>query len=190
MADQINSNDLKGGVKILHKGNPYNVISAQFVKPGKGSAFVKLKLKNLKSNSTVEETFKSNIKLDLADVFTADLDYLYNDGSVYYFINQSTLEQPEIPKEKLGDAIDWMKEGESYKVTTWNGDVIEALPPQKMSLKITESAPGVKGDTATNSTKDAVLETGAKIQVPLFINEGETVRVDTFDKKYEERVKE
>ena len=185
---QINTNDLKGGVKLLIDGNPYSVIAAQFVKPGKGPAFVKTTIKNLMNKKSTEKTFKSDIKIDLADVFMTDLEYLYNDGTSAYFMNSSTHEQPEIPMSNLGDAQKWLKDGTSYKVTFFNGEAIEVEPPQKMDLEVTESAPGEKGNTATNATKPATVETGVEIQVPLFIGEGDIVRVNTETGKYEERV--
>ena len=185
-----NMNDLKGGLKVMVDGDPCTIIENEFVKPGKGQAFVRVKLRNLVSGRVVERTYKSNEGLEGADVMEVDLQYLYNDGEAWHFMNESSYEQFEADAKVVGDAANWLKEQDSCVVTLWDGSPIAVQPPNFVVLQITDTDPGVRGDTASGATKPATVETGATIKVPLFVEQGEMVRIDTRTGEYVSRAKD
>lgn len=184
------TNQFKPGLKIMLDGNPNSIVDNEFVKPGKGQAFNRVKLRNLLNGRVVEKTFKSGDSVEGAEVSECDLQYVYNDNEFWYFMNPSTFEQIGISRELLGDTHQWLKEQEPYKVTIWNESPIAVEPPNFVNLKIVETDPGVKGDTATGGSKPATLETGAIVRVPLFVQEGEVIKVDTRSGEYVSRAKE
>lgn len=186
----ITANEFKNGMKLILDGDPYNIVDVEFVKPGKGQAFVRARVRNLKTDRTVEKTFKNSESVDLADVFEKELQYLYNDGEFYHFMDQETYEQLAAEAAALGDNAQWLKEEDVCMVTLWNGNPLIVTPPNFVELKITETDPGVRGDTASSGGKPAILETGATVRVPLFVDEGEVIRVDTRTGEYASRVKE
>jgi len=184
------TNDLRGGMKVMSDGDPCSIIDIDFVKPGKGQAFVRAKLRNLVSGRVIERTYKSNESLESADVMEVDLQYLYNDGEAWHFMNESTFEQIAADKSVVGDAANWLKEQDSCIVTLWNDSPIGVQPPNFVILEITDTDPGVRGDTASGATKPATVETGAVIKVPLFVEQGEMVRIDTRTGEYVSRAKD
>lgn len=185
---QLTTNDLKPGMKVEMDNEPYLVVSNQFVKPGKGQAFNRIKLKNLKNQRVVEKTYKSGDKLDIADVEETKMRLLYKEAADAIFMDDATFEQVSIPLELIGQNSQWLKDDFLYDVVLYKGVVIEVSPPTFMELKITESAPGVKGDTASGRVlKPAILESGAQIQVPIFVDEGDVIKVDTRTGEYVSR---
>jgi elongation factor P len=183
----ININDIKNGMTIKYEGNIYQVIEFQHVKPGKGGAFVRTKLKNLKTNSTIEITFNAGIKIEKANVEKTELLYLYNSGESYVFMDNSTYEQIEIHSSKLKNEINFLKENLTVEVLKIEGEITGITIPEKVSYKVIKSEPGVKGNTTSTAMKDATIETGYKLKVPLFIEEGEEIIVTTSDGKYSSR---
>lgn len=183
----VNANDIKNGMTILFEDNIYVVLEFSHVKPGKGAAFVKAKLKNLRTGSIVEKTFNSSIKLERAMIQKVDMQYLYNSGESYNFMNMETYEQIEIPVSRLGDDAKFLKENLSVNITFYEGEVLGIILPDKIEYTITKTEPAVKGNTTNNATKEATIETGLIIKVPLFIEEGENVLVSTSDGKYVSR---
>lgn len=183
----INVNDLKNGMTITYEGNVYQVVEFQHVKPGKGSAFVRTKLKNLKTNSTQEITFNAGIKIEKANVEKKALSYLYNSGDTYVFMDNDSYEQLELHKSKLEDYIKFLKEGLVVEIMNYEGEVIGISLPEKVSYKVTETEQAVKGNTTSSAQKDATIETGYTLKVPLFISEGEEIIVTTSDGKYSSR---
>lgn len=179
----INVNDLKNGMTITYEGNVYQVVEFQHVKPGKGSAFVRTKLKNLKTNSTQEITFNAGIKIEKANVEKKALSYLYNSGDTYVFMDNDSYEQLELHKSKLEDYIKFLKEGLVVEIMNYEGEVIGISLPEKVSYKVTETEQAVKGNTTSSAQKDATIETGYTLKVPLFISEGEEIIVTTSDGK-------
>ncbi len=184
----VATNEFRKRVKLLLDGEPWMIVDTDFVKPGKGQGFTRVKLKNLLSGRVVERTFKSGETVEEADVSTVTMEYLYNDGDHYTFMNTKTYEQVEVPKENVGDAVNWLLDNTECDVSFWNGRVISVSPPVFMELVVTYTEPAVKGDTATNVTKKATLETGAEIDVPLFIETGTKLRIDTRTGAYVQRV--
>ena len=187
MAEMISAGDFRNGVTIEFEGNIYQIIEFQHVKPGKGAAFVRTKLKNIKSGGVVEKSFRPTEKCEKAHIERKDMQYLYSDGDLYYFMDMETYEQQPIDKSKLGPAFQFVKENMEVKVLSYKGNVFGVEPPNFVELEVTETDPGFKGDTATNATKPATLETGAEIKVPLFINQGDMIRIDTRTGEYMER---
>lgn len=185
-----NTNELKNGVKIMVDDAPCNILECEFVKPGKGQAFTRLKIRNLKTGRVVERTYKANDTFVAADVADVEMQYLYNDGEVWHFMEPSTFEQYAISEANVGDAALWLKEQDISVVTLWNNEPIAILPPTFVVLAITETDPGLKGDTSGGGGKPATLETGAVVRVPLFIQVGELVKVDTRKGEYVSRAKE
>ncbi len=183
----INVNDLKNGMTIKYDGNVYQVVEFQHVKPGKGGAFVRTKLKNLKTNSTQEITFNAGIKIEKALVEKSELSYLYNDGNSYVFMDNSTYEQLELPESKLESEKDFLKENMNVEVLNYEGNVIGITLPEKVSYKIIKTENAVKGNTTSGALKDATIETGYTLKVPLFIGEDEEIIVTTRDGKYSSR---
>ena len=183
----VTAGDFRNGVTFEMDGNVYSIIEFQHVKPGKGAAFVRTKLRNVISGAVTEKTFNPNDKYPTAFIERKDMEYLYNDGDLYYFMDSETYEQLPISPNVLGDNFRFVKENMVCKVLSYKGNVFGIEPPNFVELQVTETEPGVKGDTATNVTKPATLETGAEIKVPIFINEGEMIRVDTRTGEYMER---
>ena len=183
----VTAGDFRNGVTFEMDGNDYSIIEFQHVKPGKGAAFVRTKIRNVISGAVTEKTFNPNDKYPTAFIERKDMEYLYNDGDLYYFMDSETYEQLPISPNVLGDNFRFVKENMVCKVLSYKGNVFGIEPPNFVELQVTETEPGVKGDTATNVTKPATLETGAEIKVPIFINEGEMIRVDTRTGEYMER---
>ena len=184
----ISAGDFRNGVTIELEGNIFQIIEFQHVKPGKGAAFVRTKLKNIKSGGVVEKTFRPTEKCPTARIDRKDMQYLYNDGDLFYFMDNESYEQIAIAKDAIGDALKFVKENEMCKVCSHNGNVFAVEAPLFVELMITETEPGFKGDTATGATKPATVETGATIQVPLFVDQGETIKIDTRTGEYLSRV--
>ena len=184
------TNEFKGGLKLMLDGDPCSIVENEFVKPGKGQAFNRVKLRNLKTGRILERTFKSGDTLEGADVVDLDVEYLYNDGEFWHFMNPASYEQYQATETAVGDAALWIKEQAVCQVTLWNGDPISVSPPNFVNLTVTETDPGLRGDTASGATKPATLETGAVVKVPLFIEQGEMLRIDTRTGEYVSRVKE
>ncbi|HQA08270.1 MAG TPA: elongation factor P [Syntrophomonadaceae bacterium] len=184
----INVNDFRTGVTIEVEGQPYQVVEFQHVKPGKGAAFVRAKLKNLETGGTVERTFRGGEKVPKAHLDRRGMQYLYNDGDGYVFMDNENYEQTTITKEQIGDGIKWLLENMEIQVLLYKNRIIGIELPNFVELEVIDTEPGIKGDTATGATKNATLETGAVIQVPLFVNTGDRVRVDTRISQYMERV--
>ena len=183
----VTAGDFRNGVTFEMDGNVYSIIEFQHVKPGKGAAFVRTKIRNVISGAVTEKTFNPNDKYPTAFIERKDMEYLYNDGDLYYFMDSETYEQLPISPTVRGDNFRFVKENMVCKVLSYKGNVFGIEPPNFVELQVTETEPGVKGDTATNVTKPATLETGAEIKVPIFINEGEMIRVDTRTGEYMER---
>lgn len=185
---QIDINDMKQGMKIEIDNQPYNVVSLDFVKPGKGQAFTRTRIKNLLTGRVIEKSYRSGEKLDIADVEEAKMRMLYKDGSSVVFMDDQTFDQVNISLEQIGDTEQWLKEDLLYGIIFYNGNPINVEPPTFMDLVIEETAPGVRGDTASGRVlKDATTETGAKVQVPIFVEQGEKIKVDTRTGEYVSR---
>ena len=183
----VTAGEFRNGVTFDMDGNVVQIIEFQHVKPGKGAAFVRTKIKNVITGSVVERTFNPTEKFPLAVIERRNMQYLYKEGDLYYFMDNETYEQMPISANTLNDNFKFVKENTDVMVLSYKGSVFGVEPPFFITLKITHTEPGVKGDTATNTTKPAVLETGAEIRVPLFINEGELIKVDTRVGEYMER---
>jgi elongation factor P len=184
----LTAGDFKNGVTFEKDGQVCQVIEFQHVKPGKGAAFVRTKYKNVVTGAIREESFNPTAKFENAVIERRDLEYLYNDGDLYYFMDPESYEQIPLNSEKLGDNFKFVKENTTCRICSWKGNVFSVEPPTFVELAVTECEPGVKGDTATNVTKAATLETGAVIKVPIFINEGDVLKIDTRTGDYIERV--
>lgn len=185
----INAGAVKSNMKLEIDGEPYLVVSADHVKPGKGQAFSRVKLKNLKTGLVVEKTYKAGEKLKKADFLVKKAQYLYNQGDEYYFMDLGTYEQVMVPANVLGRDKDFLAENVEVKLLLFKGEPVGIDLPTAVDLRVAETEPGVRGDTASGGSKPAKLETGAMVQVPFFINEGDLVRVDTRTGEYVERVK-
>lgn len=183
----ININDIKNGMTIIIDGKLCLIEEFQHVKPGKGSAFMKMKLRNLRTGSLVEDTYNTNIKIEKARVDKAKMNYLYNDGTNYVFMNNETYEQLEIPEEKLKNQVKFLKEGMDIDISSYEGEIIGITLPEKVEYEVTETTDATKGNTTNNATKDATIETGYTLRVPLFISQGEHIIVSTLDGKYVSR---
>jgi len=184
------TNEFKSGLKVMLDGDPCSILENEYVKPGKGQAFNRVKLRNLKTGRVWERTFKSGEKLDGADVMDYDMEFSYFDGEFYVFMaTDGSFEQYPATPEAVGDATNWLKEQEKYEVTLYNGAPISVTPPNFVELEVTETDPGLKGDTAQGGSKPATLTTGAVVRVPLFINIGEVLRIDTRTGEYVSRAK-
>lgn len=184
------TNEFKAGLKIMLDGDPYAIVENEFVKPGKGQAFNRVKVRNLKTGRVLDRTFKSGETVEGADVVEVEMQYLYNDGDQWYFMDPNTYEQVGAGKAAMEDAVQWIKEQDVCTVTLYNGEPLSVTPPNFVNLKIVETDPGVRGDTSGGGGKPAKLETGAVVRVPLFVPEGEVIRVDTRTGEYVSRVKE
>jgi len=185
-----NTNEFRGGLKIIIDSDPCVIVENEFVKPGKGQAFNRVKIRNLKTGRVVDRTFKSGDSVEAADVVDQDMQYLYNDGEFWHFMLPDTYEQFAADKAAVADAAQWLKEQDLCSVTLWNGAPLLVTPPNFVELTIVETDPGVRGDTAQGGVKPAKLETGAVVRVPLFVEEGEVVKVDTRSSEYVSRVKD
>lgn len=183
----LSAGDFRNGLTFEMDGSVYSVVEFQHVKPGKGAAFVRTKLKNVITGTVIEKTFSPTDKFPTAYVERKDMQYLYNDGDLYYFMDKETFEQIPLNKDQLSDNFKFVKENMDCKILSYKGNVFGIEPPTFVELQVTQTEPGFKGDTATNATKPATLETGATIKVPLFINEGDMIRVDTRTGEYMER---
>ena len=183
----ISTSNFKKGLTIELNGEIYSIVDFQHVKPGKGGAFVRTKLKNVKTGLVVDKTFRAGEKMEQAIIDRKTMQYLYNDGDNYCFMNKENYEQISISKEQIGKINDLLKEGNDVDVVFCKGELIGAELPNFMSLKVIKTMPGVKGNTVSGALKPATLETGAIIQVPLFIKEGDIIKIDTREKKYIER---
>jgi len=183
------TNEFKSGLKILIDGDPYSIVENEMVKPGKGQAFNRVRVRNLKTGRTIEKTWKSGDSVEAADVVDTDMQYLYADGDFWHFMVPDNFEQYTAGKEAVGDNAQWMKDGITCIVTLWNNVPLVVTPPAHIDLKVVETDPGVRGDTATGGQKPAKLETGAVVRVPLFINEGEVLKIDTRTGEYISRAK-
>ena len=184
----ISAGDFRNGITIEYEGNIYQIIEFQHVKPGKGAAFVRTKLKNIINGGVVEKTFRPTEKCPQARIDRKDMQYLYEDGGLFTFMDVETYDQIALNAETIGDALKFVKENEMCKVCSYNGSVFSVEPPLFVELQITETEPGFKGDTATGATKPAIVETGAKVNVPLFVEQGETIKIDTRTGEYLSRV--
>ncbi len=184
----ISAGDFRNGITIELEGNVFQIIEFQHVKPGKGAAFVRTKLKNIKNGGVVEKTFRPTEKCPQARIDRKDMQYLYADGDMYNFMDNETYEQISLNKDEVGDALKFVKENEMVKVCSHNGSVFAIEPPLFVELEITETEPGFKGDTATGATKPAVVETGAQVAVPLFVEIGDKIKIDTRTGEYLSRV--
>ncbi len=183
----ISAGDFRNGTNFVMDGNIYTVVEFQHVKPGKGSAFVRTTYRNLKTGAVVERSFNPSEKFEDGTIVRRDMEYLYSDGDFHYFMDVETYEQYPFTDEIVGETMKFIKENTVCRVISWENDILSVEPPLFVELVITQTEPGVRGDTATNATKAAKLETGATIKVPLFINEGDKVRVDTRTGEYMER---
>ncbi len=184
------TNEFRGGLKLMLDGDPYTIVENEFVKPGKGQAFNRVKIRNLKTGRVIERTFKSGESVEAADVVDTDMQYLYSDGEFWHFMVPDTFEQYAAGDAAVADAKQWLKEQDTCIVTLWNNEPLTVAPPNFIEARIVETDPGLRGDTATGGTKPATLETGAVVKVPLFIEEGEVIKVDTRTGEYVSRVKE
>ena len=184
----ISAGDFRNGITIELEGNVYQIIEFQHVKPGKGAAFVRTKLKNIKSGGVVEKTFRPTEKCPQARIDRKDMQYLYADGDLFYFMDVETYDQIALSSADIGDALKFVKENEMCKVCSHNGSVFAVEPPLFVELVITDTEPGFKGDTATGTTKPATVETGAVVQVPLFVNQNDVIKIDTRTGEYLSRV--
>jgi elongation factor P len=184
---EISTNDLRPGAKVEVDNEPYLVIANEFVKPGKGQAFNRIKLKNILTARVVEKTYKSGEKFKEADVMEANMRLLYVEGDNAVFMDDTTFDQINVPLSVVRDAKQWLKEDTMYEIIFYKGEVIEIMPPTFMELKVIETAPGIRGDTSGRVLKPAIVETKANIQIPIFIEEGETIKVDTRTAEYVSR---
>ncbi|WNO08135.1 elongation factor P [Teredinibacter sp. KSP-S5-2] len=178
------TNEFRSGLKVMLEGDPCSIVENEFVKPGKGQAFNRVKLKNLKTGRVWERTFRSGESLDGADVVDVEMEYLYTDGEFWHFMEPQTFEQHQADANAVGESAKWLREQDTIVVTLYNGAPLAVTAPNHVELEIVETDPGVKGDTAQGGTKPATLSTGAVVKVPLFIAQGEVVRVDTRTGEY------
>ena len=184
----ISAGDFRNGITIEFEGNVYQIIEFQHVKPGKGAAFVRTKLKNIINGGVVEKTFRPTEKCPQARIDRKDMQYLYSDGDLFHFMDVNTYEQVALNPDSIGDALKFVKENEMCKVCSYNGNVFSVEPPLFVELEITDTEPGFKGDTAQGATKPAVVETGATVYVPLFVDQGDKIKIDTRTGEYLSRV--
>ena len=184
------TNEFKGGLKIMLDGQPCSIIENEFVKPGKGQAFNRVRIRNLITGRVLEKTFKSGDSVEAADVFDRDLQLLYSDGEYWHFMDNESFEQYQADAAAMGDAVKWVRDQDMCVVTLWNGAPIAVESPNFVVLTITETDPGLKGDTSGGGGKPATLETGAVVRVPLFVQSGEKIKVDTRTGDYVNRVKD
>lgn len=186
---QMSTSEIRGGVKVEVEGNPYTIVSNEFVKPGKGQAFNRIKMKHLTTGRVIERTFKSGEKLDLADVAESNMRLLYKEAEGAIFMDEKTFEQITIPFNQIGDTQQWLMDDSLYQVIFYNGSPVSVEAPTFMEMVVTDTLPGARGDTASGRVlKPATVECGAKVQVPIFIEQGEKIKVDTRTGEYVSRV--
>jgi elongation factor P len=178
------TNDFRSGLKVMLEGDPCSIVENEFVKPGKGQAFSRVRLRNLKTGRVWERTFKSGESIEAADVMERDMEYLYSDGEFWHFMEPDTYEQYQADKNAVGENYQWLKEQDRCEVTLYNGAPLSITPANFVELEITLTDPGLKGDTASGGSKPATLSTGAVVKVPLFLSEGEVIRIDTRSGEY------
>ena len=183
------TSEFKSGLRILLDGNPYIIVENEFVKPGKGQAFNRVRIKNLKTGKTIDKTFKSGESVEAADVMDTNMQFLYSDGEFWHFMVADTFEQYAADVSAVGDDKNWITDGDICAVTLWNDSPLIITAPNFVELEITETDPGVKGDTASGGVKPATLSTGAVVRVPLFVDQNEVIKVDTRSREYVSRVK-
>jgi elongation factor P len=183
------TNEFKSGLKLMLDGAPHSIIENEFVKPGKGQAFNRVKLRNLQTGRVIDRTFKSGESLEAADVVDTTMQFLYTDGDYWHFMVPDSFEQYAASKAIMGDAAQWLKGQDICEITLYNNEPLSVTPPNFVELKIQQTDPGLRGDTASGGTKPATLETGAVVRVPLFIEEGEILKIDTRSGEYVSRVK-
>jgi elongation factor P len=186
----VSTNQFKGGLKFMLDGDPCSILENELVKPGKGQAFNRVKYRNLKTGRVNERTFKSGDSVETADVMEVELEYSYTDGEFWYFMDPETFEQHAADANAVEDCLKWIKEQYSYTVTQWNGTPLLVTAPNFVNLAVTDTDPGLKGDTAGTGGKPATLETGAVVRVPLFMNIGDVLKIDTRSGEYVERAKD
>ncbi len=184
----FSTNEFRPGLKVMLDGDPCSILENEFVKPGKGQAFNRVRMRNLKSGRVWERTFKSGESLEGADVMDRTMQYLYNDGEFWYFMEPDTFEQHQADAKAVGESYLWLKEQDNCEVTLYNGSPLSVAPANFVELEIVETDPGLKGDTAQGGSKPAKLSTGAVVKVPLFVTTGEVIRVDTRTGEYQNRV--
>jgi len=184
-----NTNIFKSGLRIILDQDPYIIVENEFVKPGKGQAFNRVRVRNLKTGKVIDKTFKSGENVEAADVIDKDMQYLYTDGEFWHFMEPITFEQYSANEAAVADAKNWLKDQDVCQVTLWNSEPLIVIPPNFVELEVIETDPGVRGDTASGGIKPAKLSTGAVVRVPLFIEQGETVKIDTRSKEYVSRIK-
>ena len=184
------TNEFKNGLKLMIDNDPCSIIDNEFVKPGKGQAFNRVKFRNLKTGRVIARTYKSGESVEAADVVELDLQYLYCDGDIWHFMDEQSYEQYAADEPAVGEASNWLKEQDVCVVTLWNGSPLSVTPPNFVVLKITETDPGLRGDTASGANKPATVETGAVIRVPLFVDQGDLVKIDTRTGEYVSRAKD
>ena len=184
----ITAGDFRNGLTFEYDGNVYQVVEFQHVKPGKGAAFVRTKMKNVMTGGVVERTFNPTEKVEPARIERKDMEYLYEDSGLYYFMDQETYDQIPLSADQLGDALKFVLENMTVKILSYKGNVFAVEPPTFVEMEVIATEPGVKGNTATNVTKPATVQSGAVITVPMFVNEGDTIRIDTRTGEYMERV--
>ncbi|MGE3320035.1 MAG: elongation factor P [Candidatus Berkiella sp.] len=185
----LSTNEFRSGVKIMQDNDPCIIIDNEFVKPGKGQAFNRVKFRNLRTGRVLEKTFKSGETVEAADVVDVEMQYLYHDGEHYHFMSPESYEQHEMNATVVADAAKWLKEQDVCIVTLWNGSPLSVMPPNFVILKIADTDPGLRGDTSGGGTKPATLETGAVVRVPLFLEIGDSIKVDTRNAEYVSRAK-
>lgn len=185
-----NTSEFKSGLKVMMDSDPCSILENEFVKPGKGQAFSRVKLRNLKTGRVIDRTFKSGETLESADIVETQLQYLYADGEFWHFMSPETYEQYSTDAAAVGDAAKWLKEQDSCTVTLWNDTPLLVTPPNFVALKVTETDPGIRGDTSGGGSKPATVETGAVVRVPLFIDVGDVLKIDTRTGEYVERAKD
>lgn len=183
------TSEFKSGLKIMINDDPHNIVENEFVKPGKGQAFSRVRVRNLMTGRVVEKTFKSGESVEAADVFETQAQYLYNDGEFWHFMHNESFEQYSMSKDAVGDAAYWMQEEAICDLTLFNGSPISVLPPNFVEMQIVETDPGMRGDTSGGGGKPAKLDSGATVRVPLFVQEGEVIKIDTRSGEYVSRVK-
>lgn len=186
---RYNTNEFRSGLKLLIGGEPFVIVENEFVKPGKGQAFNRVRLRNMRTGRVLDKTYKSGETVEAADIVETEMQYLYNDGSFWHFMVPDTFDQYAAGDKAVADAAQWLKEEDDCLITLWNNQPLLVEPPNFADLRIVETDPGVRGDTAQGGTKPATLETGAVVKVPLFLEEGEVIRVDTRTGEYVSRVK-
>ncbi len=186
---RFSTNEFRSGLKIILDNDPCVIVENEFVKPGKGQAFSRVRIRNLKTGKTIDKTFKSGDSVEAADVMETDMQFLYSDGEFWHFMVADTFEQYAADKTAIGNASDWISDGDVCQITLWNNSPLVVDAPNFVELEITETDPGVKGDTASGGVKPAKLSTGTVVRVPRFVDQGEVIKVDTRSREYVSRVK-